>query len=334
MRVLGAIIIVSLSVGCGANSVSPAKACADVATARCNKRASCTSAGNASGAGIVREFGDLTTCITRETLACMDGLAAKSTGNSPAEVEQCVPTYASLSCADFLAGNIQAPCVATGTLADGTACAFAGQCKSTYCINASHSACGTCGTPPALGADCSNSTCGRGVDCVTLQSTSTPAPQQCTAYGASGGDCDRDHPCGFGLSCVGANAKMMVMGKCMAAPTTAGAACDPTQQTAPGCERQAGLFCNTMSKTCTALAFGNDGDTCGVGSDGNFTDCKQGDCIGFTLGAMAMPGQCKAKAAEGDGCDTTFGPFCLAPAKCVTTNGTAGTCTLADGNMC
>jgi hypothetical protein len=332
MKTAGLFVIVVALGACGGSGVTISKACADLAMTRCAKRASCTVAGNATGAGIVREYGDNATCLTRETLSCMQGLSAKSTGNSPDEVEQCIATYATLSCADFLANNIQAPCVATGLLSDGSPCAFAGQCKSTYCINASRSACGTCGAAPAIGADCSLSTCARGVDCLALQSSTTPPPMQCTAYLLSGGKCNRDNPCDFGLSCVGST--KAVMGSCMAAVTTVGGACDPNQQTAPGCDRQAGLFCNAMSKTCTAVTFAAAAAVCGLGSDGNFTDCTGGDCVGYTLGANAMPGQCKAKVTEGSACDTTLGPFCLPPAKCVTSNGTAGTCTIPDGNKC
>ena len=318
--------------GCGGSGVTIAKACGDLATTRCAKRASCTAIGNAAGTGILREFGDSTTCVTRETLACMQGLSAKSTGNSPDEVESCIPTYSALSCADFLSNNITAPCVATGTLADGSACVFNGQCKSTYCINASHTTCGVCGSAPAVGADCSTSACARGVDCITQQSTVTPAPMVCTAPAASGAMCDRNHPCAFGGSCVGAT--KMVMGVCMAAVATVGGACDPNQQMSASCERAQGLFCNAMSKTCTVMTYGHDGDVCGVGSDGNFVDCLAGDCVGFVGGANPTPGQCKAKVTEGSACDTQLGPFCLTPSKCVTTNGTAGTCALPDGNAC
>src|SRR5207248_11208761 len=123
-------------------------------------------------------------------------------------------------------------------------------------------------------------------------------------------------------------------GTCMPAVATVGGACDPNQQSAPGCERQAGLFCNAMSKSCTAVAYATAGATCGLGSDGNFTDCSAGDCLGYTLGANAMPGTCKAKVKEGAACDTVLGPFCLPPGKCVTSSGSAGTCTIPDGNKC
>jgi hypothetical protein len=332
MRTTGLLVVVLSLSACGGSGVTMQKACSDLATTRCAKRASCTAAGNGNGAQVVHLYGDNTNCVARETLACLQGLSAKSTGNSPDNVEQCITTYPAISCADFLAGNFQAPCVATGMLADGSSCAFGGQCKSTYCINEAHTACGTCGMAPAVGADCSNTACGRGVDCLALQSSTTPPPMQCTAYVMSGGQCNRDNPCDFGLSCVGST--RAVMGSCMPAVTMAGGKCDPNQQTGPGCERQQGLFCNAMSKTCTAVVYAAGGAVCGLGSDGNFTDCSAGDCIGYTLGANPMPGQCKAKVNEGSACDTSVGPFCMPPAKCITTNGTAGTCALADGNKC
>src|SRR5512146_1889669 len=134
---------------CGGTSA--ATACADVAAARCNQRSTCT-----NGTGITRVYGDLATCLAREQLGCENGLAAKGTGNTPDRVEQCVAALKTESCTDYFAGNLPAACVNAGSLADGTACAFAGQCSSTYCTGLADAACGTCGQPLASGADCTN----------------------------------------------------------------------------------------------------------------------------------------------------------------------------------
>ena len=335
MKNIGLILILSSLAGCGGNGVTTttvAKACGDQAMAKCQKRASCTAAGNASGASVVKEYGDASTCITRETLSCMQALSAKDTGNSPDLVESCLAMIASMSCADFLDGNNTPSCVAKGTLANGAACAFAGQCMSSYCLDESHAGCGTCGAMPAAGADCSMSACARGESCVSQQSTTSPPPMLCVAEGTSGATCSRDAPCAFGFSCVGST--KVKMGTCMTAVAMVGATCDPTQQTSAGCDRAQGLFCNATSKTCTAVSYAGDGQTCGLGSDGNFTDCKAGDCLGYTLGANAQPGTCKAKAADGAACDSVNGPFCQPPAKCVYSSGTAGTCTVPDASKC
>jgi hypothetical protein len=313
--------------GCGGTSADTA--CADIAAARCAQRSTCT-----NGVGITKVYGDMTTCLAREKLACENALAAKSTGNTPDRTEQCVAAIKTESCTDYFAGNTPAACINTGTLADGTACAFAGQCSSTYCDGLANSACGTCGQPLASGADCSNGgTCARGQTCFTspgMMSTTT-----CITEGASGASCSRAAPCATGLSCVGTLA-MGAMGTCMAAGTMPGVACDPTARTAPGCDRAVGLFCNATSKTCTAVTFAANGAACGVGTDGNLIDCTAGVCFGSTIGgANPMMGTCKADAADGAACDTANGPGCSAPAKCVTGSGsTAGTCQLADGGKC
>src|SRR5262249_13120144 len=114
-------------VACSGTSADTA--CADIAAARCAQRSTCT-----NGVGIPRVYGDMTTCLAREKLACTNALAAKGTGNSPARTEQCVAALKTESCADYFAGNPPAACINTGALADGMPCAFAGQCSSTYCV--------------------------------------------------------------------------------------------------------------------------------------------------------------------------------------------------------
>jgi hypothetical protein len=314
--------------GCGGTSGDTA--CADSAAARCAQRATCT-----NSVGITKVYGDMATCLAREKLSCTNALAAKGTGNTPDRVEQCVAALKTESCADYLSGNIPAACVNTGTLADAAGCAFAGQCSSTYCTGLTNAACGTCGEPVASGGDCTNGgTCARGQTCFTTPGSMGMA-MSCITEGVAGASCTRSMPCAAGLSCVG----MMTMGAtgmCMPAGTAVGTACDPTSRTAPGCDRSVGLFCNATSKTCTAVTFAANGAACGVGSDGNLIDCTAGVCYGSVIGgAMPMMGTCKADAADGAACDTTNGPGCISPARCVTASGsTAGTCQLSDATKC
>ena len=133
--------------GCGGTSAD--SACADVAAARCAQRSTCS-----NGIGVTKVYGDMTTCLAREKLGCTNALAAKGTGNTPDRTEQCVAALKTESCADYFAGNVPAACINTGTLTDGSGCAFAGQCSSTYCVGLTDAACGTCGrpSPPAATA--------------------------------------------------------------------------------------------------------------------------------------------------------------------------------------
>jgi hypothetical protein len=305
--------------GCG-SSTSNDQACSDLAAARCAKRMSCGST------SIQRVYGDLNTCLAREKLICVNSLAAKSTGNSAANAENCAAAYAGQSCADFFVGNPPAVCVYTGTLASGTSCAFAGQCSTTYCVNEKVTQCGTCGAAPS-GA-CDATTCARGQECFNDTVAMT---MSCITPGSMGSPCNRTNPCQAGLSCVGAT--MMAMGSCQTAATMMGAACDPRQQMMPGCDANQGLYCNATSKTCQALAYVGDGAPCGQLADGTDAACTAGgECI---LATGSRMGTCKAPAADGAACDTSSGPPCLSPARCVTGgSGTAGTCMIADASKC
>lgn len=315
---------------CGGTSSD--KACTDLAAARCAQRATCT-----NNTGITRAYGDMTTCLAREKLSCTNALAAKGTGNSPDRAEQCATALATASCADYFAGNAPAACINTGTFADATSCAFGGQCSSTYCTGTATAACGTCGQPLASGADCSNGgTCARGETCFTTPGSNGTAAT-CIVEGAQGASCSRTMPCATGLSCVGAtNGGNPMPGTCMPAGATVGAPCDPLSRTAAACDRSKGLWCNATSKTCTAVVYAANGASCGVGTDGNLTDCSGGVCYGATLGGTTpIAGTCKADAADGAACDTANGPGCTLPARCVTAAGsTAGTCTLPDATRC
>ncbi|MGZ3442760.1 MAG: hypothetical protein ACXVDD_24735, partial [Polyangia bacterium] len=128
----------ALAAACGGTSSDAA--CADIAAVRCNQRATCS-----NGTGITRVYGDMATCLQREKLSCTNALAAKGTGNTPDRVEQCAAALKAESCADYFALVTPPACINTGTLTDGTACAFAGQCSSTYCTNDANAACGVCG---------------------------------------------------------------------------------------------------------------------------------------------------------------------------------------------
>lgn len=314
--------------GCGGTSAD--KACTGLANAQCMLRQSCT-----NGAQITKAYGDLATCVARSKMTCIAALAAKGTGNSPSKTEQCVTATMTESCSDFYGGNPPAACINMGTLADSASCAFGGQCSSTYCTGLSNATCGVCGQAAASGASCANgsATCARGQLCVATPGSMGMAAT-CMTPGAVGAMCNRANPCAFGLSCVGAS--MTAMGTCMAAGTTVGATCDVATKTAPGCNRTYGLWCNAMTKQCTAIVFAAANAACGEGADGNLTDCSAGgECIGATFGMNPTMGTCKAPAADGTACDTMNGPPCLAPARCVTAAGsTAGSCALADASKC
>jgi hypothetical protein len=315
------LLAAALLMSCG-SVTSADQACSDVAQARCGKRMTCT-----NGAGITRTWGDMTTCLAREKLTCSIGLAAPSTGNSPSQVEKCVVAMAGESCSDFLDNNPPADCAPVGPRATGGACAFTGQCASAFCNNDKTSVCGTCGAMPAAGTSCATANCGHNQECVTTT-------EICQEFGAMGAACDADVPCAADLSCVGATAT--AMGACMAASATAGMPCGGTT---PGCDGTMGLSCGGAAgaKTCMSVNYVGDGMACGTLTGGTFQACAGGGTC-YTATGVALSSQmgaCKAPAPDNGACDTTLGPGCLAPARCITTaGGSAGTCTVPSGATC
>jgi hypothetical protein len=356
LRAGSSVVLAAISVaavGCSSsNSNGPSvdQACGDIAQARCNLRTECSLPDGESGLGfnLLENYGDMTTCLAREKLACQNGLSAPHTGQSASAVEMCVVAFASYTCTDFFNNLPPTECTPTGALATGATCAFNAQCSSGFCNGTKNSACGTCGPAPATGDDCSTSTCERGDRCLGATST-------CAAVVTSNGVCDETHPCDRGLSCVGSNAKTMTTGTCETAGTRVGVACGGTM---PGCDATRGLYCAgpSGSKTCTRIGYagttaGADGGitaadggasgptpagtACGQLADGSRVGCAAGTCFtGNGVASGSDTGTCQPYAADGQGCDTAVGPGCMSPARCVTTTGTAGTCVVPTASMC
>jgi hypothetical protein len=313
-----ALIVAVAALGCGNAGTTLQKACSDLAQARCSRLSSCS-----NGSYMTREYGDLATCITRETLTCTIGLQAPQTGNSPAAVEQCVSALASESCADLFGNNPPPECITKGPRSSGAVCTFGGQCASTYCLNDRTANCGTCGDAPPTGVSCASTVCARGDDC-TLRT------QTCEKFAGLGDTCDNSSlVCGADLACdvpTGATTST-----CTTAVATLGGACGGVNG---GCDGTKGITCH-MSQ-CIAIVYAADGQACGQLTSG-FVSCNAGgEC--YTANGIAQVGEtgiCKTAAADGKPCDTMLGPPCLTPARCVlTAGGTTGVCTVANGATC
>jgi hypothetical protein len=324
------------AIGCGSSgsggdagpTVSGDQACTDLANTRCTERSMCSAhaGGTGAGASVVRMYGDIPTCITREALGCKNGLAAPATGNSPALVEQCVAQFATYSCQDFFDNNPPAHCAVTGARANGATCVFNGQCGSGYCQGTKNAVCGTCADPPQPGADCTASSCWHNQNC--LGSTMT-----CAAVVSMNGACDSSMPCDNGLTCVGGSST--TTGTCQPAGALVGAPCGGTM---PGCDGTLGLYCAGAagSKACAAITFVGDGQPCGTLASGMRVGCSAGECYTATGAAGATDtGSCKASVDAPNACDIVLGPGCLPPARCVVTGtGSAGTCIVPTADMC
>jgi hypothetical protein len=296
---------------CGTTTPSASKACADMASVRCNKVDSC------GANAIAVRFGDLATCQAREIESCTNALAAPGTSATPTSTESCADAYASVSCTDYLNNTLPPVCQPMpGGLAPGQPCAFPSQCQSRFCGIDKNAACGVCAPLPALGGSCAHLTsCGPGLKCVDGGVT-------CAEETTSTGDpCDKDDPCGAGFSCDGAKASTGVAGTCQPAVTSPGAPCDPKRQTAPGCDANLALACDPISLTCVAVTLAAPGAPC----DNSLIVCGSGASCSIPAGATS--GTCLSALADGVACDPTSDTACLNPARCVVSGAAAtGVC--------
>jgi hypothetical protein len=324
--------VAALGLGACGNVVSNAadgglsaeQACTTLAQAECGKRDSCS-----NGTSITRVYGEMSVCLTRAALQCTTRLAAPNTGATSQSVRKCAADYATLSCNDFFDGKLPADCTPSGQGANGQPCAFNGQCATAYCGGTANALCGSCAAPPAAGDSCADSLCGPGQNCVADTMT-------CVDVGILNASCATNHPCGNGLSCVGVSSSN-TEGTCEVALGTAGAACGGG--TVPACNGSLGLSCvgASGSKTCVTISYVGDGMPCGNLSNTAFAQCKAGTCYTSTGAATGNEmGTCKLDAIEGASCDTTLGPSCMTPARCVVMSdgGTSGLCAVPTGTTC
>jgi hypothetical protein len=315
------ISVALLGASCGATTPTDAAACQTLAQARCQRLAAC------SAADLAKRYPDEATCEMRVQINCLASVGAADTGASAMTVDACAASLPDEACAAFLGADVTDACEpAMGTRANGAACEFSGQCASTYCAVPTDGWCGQCAAVPQVGDSCADTPCAPNQVCVGATTT-------CQVAVAMGGACSADLPCAGGTACVGANAQTGVMGSCTAQPTTVGAACDHRRQTAPDCDVDAGVVCDATTSQCVAQPIVAAGMPCGDVA-GVPTRCAAGGtCV---KPAGSQQGTCVAPAADGAACDTTAGPGCLFPAKCVptSTGGTAGTCTLPADPTC
>jgi hypothetical protein len=304
--------------GCS-QPVGADQACTDAATANCTKLDQCIFNGTTI------RYGGASTCHARQKQVCLERLGATGTGNTPNAVELCVSEVPSASCSEFDLGSIPECQAKVGSGANGAPCAFAGQCESANCAIVAGTTCGTCAPSNQIGDPCATTSCSQGLFCVATT-------QQCQPRGPALSACDTDHPCAASLSCV--TPAGMTSGTCQVAGSILGAACDTKRQTAPGCDSNAGLFCDAASNTCHAVSYATAGAQCGFINQAAVACTNASTCFGAH---GQTPGTCVADAADGAPCDTQVGPSCVPPAVCVITGGTTatnGVCRFPDSTMC
>ena len=329
--------------GCGSSTsassgTTPTTACADVARAQCDKHEACSLASFAND----HNYGSEADCEARVAPSCVNALAAQGTGQSPANMEACVALYPNYTCTDFRDNNPSGACLPpAGMRAAGAVCGANAQCASAFCHVAENETCGVCAVQPVVGAPCSYANdCGRNQACAIPSSATTGT---CAALVATAGAClTNANPCQAGYACVGDDETNATAGICQLQANTVGAACDRSRKTAANCDAEFGLTCVPAAAvgTCQAITLVGAGQTCGVQGSAPITGealCSAGGlCV--KANASDTTNTCVAAAADGAACDsdTTVGPPCLLPAKCVATTAgtTAGTCVVPDATKC
>jgi hypothetical protein len=288
-------------------------ACDESARAYCAKLDECRYE------GVAESYGDTPTCIARRSGSCLASLSSPDTGNTPLSIHDCARAEPGETCQDFLQNNPVAACVTpSGQRSEGDPCTFNSECDSGFCAIDATASCGSCAAPPVIGDECIDQGCGYDLACTTNK--------LCAAWVPAGGACDADDPCGPHTWCVTAVGD--ASGTCMPSAESEGAPCDPQRHSLPGCDFNAGLYCNTMTATCTAIVYVQAGERCGgIAGDDHV-------CVGGAT-CRGTPGTCVPDAGDGEPCDTTAGPTCMSPARCITDGvSTSGTCQLPDPDVC
>jgi hypothetical protein len=298
------------------------QACADSATARCQRYAAC-------GVAVPElRYGDVPTCETRINRSCLAALTAANTGHTTATVEACANAIPTWSCEDFLNNeNLPEPCwQKLGSTSPGGACQYPGQCQTGFCAIAPGQTCGVCRTQPALGDSCKAlTTCGQGLTCTSDTTT-------CVFFGGVGDACGTGAICGAALICVGANTTTGELGTCQAAVGTLAAPCIPTPGGGPGCDRNAGLSCNSQSMQCAPAVIATPGQSCAFANNQQVYCASAASCTDPANGARLC-----ASAEDGAKCDLVAGPPCVPPARCIVPSGNTGTvgfCQLDIASQC
>jgi hypothetical protein len=316
LAVVGASL--SLPFACSSSSsVSAQQACTDVAAARCQKLQQC------APHRLVTTYGDLATCETRQAATCVSNLAAPQNANTAARTEACAQAVPGESCDDFELGNVPADCSpVVGPRDAGSACAVSSQCATAYCLIPNTSSCGACAATPGVGTSCANNACGPGLVCNALS-------LECVTPVGASGSCNDSSACGPGLTCIGNTGT--TLGTCRPLASTVGASCSLADG-GSRCDARTGLYCNAVEgRVCELAATASANQECG-NIDGGAVDCTANSFCQRTSGSST--GTCIPPAVDGTACDTSNGPVCATPSRCVLSSATTGICQTTNPATC
>ena len=254
---------------------------------------------------------DITTCTTYITIQCINTSIAPSSGQTAATLGACTTALPTWDCGSFLDTSNPPPACSppAGKLPNGAPCAKSAQCQSSFCGVAPTATCGTCAPSPPPGSTCAAS-CGAGMYCNDQD--------QCVIHPLPNEACSIDQTCQNGYSCISS--------VCVQAQTTAGSPCGLASPN--GCSDLVGLDCNYQTQSCAPAILVAAGQPCGNVLFGQqSTHCGGG-------ATCANDGTCTVAVGLGQPCDSAVGPTCISPARCITSGGTSGTCTITDATTC
>jgi hypothetical protein len=282
----------------GGAGPTAAQACAELASAECEKVNEC------NPWYLQKYFGDIDTCKMRYTsTACSAYLGLTSSSATPATFQACATATKGATCQQWLDGDavLNSCLTEPGMLASGATCGTASQCQTANCNFPAGATCGTCGPQSGAGAQCSSDSLWSGNFLCVNGLCGTP--------GEAGAACSSTALCANSLACAN--------GRC-AIPAKAGEACS----SALPCDGHLGLFCR--NSVCQNIQYVSKGQPCNP-SQGR--ECAQS---GFCKGATSTAdGTCLAFAADGAACDASAGPICMPYARC-----TGGFCKVSDPSLC
>lgn len=279
-----------------------------IATTICGRQAACL------GTNIFKAlYGNADTCTARQVAQFDLDVKSQGYGVSDSGAQACNAALVNVACADLLVSNVPPACQFTGTLANGATCTADADCASGACYIDDAASCGKCGDRAALGADCTNAECARGLKCSSTK--------KCT-NGAIGQACTADGDCLFNSYCRNSvcTAPLEAGAQCVVNPSGADVPCNILGSSV-GCI-PAKLTDKTSTCQAVTIGFAQSGGTCGLATTGGtvtVTACDSSDCTN---------GVCAARIADGANC-TVGGPACQQPATCRN-----GVCALKDPNVC
>lgn len=115
-------------------------------------------------AASANQYNDAASCALQKDAAISPMLDAPGTTITQAKQIACAAAVTAAACTDRL-DELDA-CQFTGTIGNDAACYLDAQCSSGYCARADGATCGRCADHAALGHDCTERTCAKGLECV------------------------------------------------------------------------------------------------------------------------------------------------------------------------